>query len=123
MQIRVKRIDHVHLCVPLADLDKAREFYFGLLGFTEIQRPESFKGRNGFWCTHNEGKVQLHIGVDAIIDRTMQHPAFEVENLSEVRKFLESKNVRTNDEPKIPGVERFMFRDPWNNRIEFCERT
>jgi hypothetical protein len=31
--------------------------------------------------------------------------------------------VRTKDEPRLPGVTRFSFFDPFGNRIELMERT
>ncbi len=52
-----------------------------------------------------------------------RHPAFEVENLGEVRAYFEQSGVRIKDEPTVPGFERFSFYDPFGNRIELLEKT
>lgn len=120
MRIVVRRIEHVQLVVPTGKVDEARKFYLALLGFDEVPMPPSFEGRLiGFWCASNG--VMIHIGEDAETKRTKAHPAFEIENVAGVRQYLEGLGIRTLDEPYIPGRERFTFRDPFDNRIEFLE--
>ncbi|MDT7603096.1 MAG: hypothetical protein QOF61_1093, partial [Acidobacteriota bacterium] len=55
--------------------------------------------------------------------KSKRHPAFEIENVEAVKKFLEENNVRTRDEKDTAGVKRFSFFDPFDNRIEFLEKT
>ncbi|WP_143415266.1 VOC family protein [Geobacillus sp. E263] len=121
MKIHVKRLDHVQICIPVGAEDEARAFYTDLLGFTEIEKPETLKANGGLW--YQVGDIELHIGVE---DRggynSKSHPAFEVENIDEVRRYLEENGVPTKDEKPIPGVKRFSFRDPFHNRIEFLSR-
>jgi catechol 2,3-dioxygenase-like lactoylglutathione lyase family enzyme len=121
MNIRVKRLDHVQICIPFGAEDEARAFYTDLLGFTEIEKPDSLKASGGLW--YQVGDIELHIGVE---DRdgynSKSHPAFEVENIDEVRRYLEENGVPTKDEKPIPGVKRFSFRDPFHNRIEFLSK-
>jgi catechol 2,3-dioxygenase-like lactoylglutathione lyase family enzyme len=121
MKINFKRLDHVQLCVPRGAEDAAREFYGGLLGLTEIEKPEPLRANGGLWF--RVADVQLHIGVEDAAAKSKRHPAFEVENVEAVRKFLEENNVRTRDEKEIEGVPRFSFFDPFDNRIEFLERS
>jgi catechol 2,3-dioxygenase-like lactoylglutathione lyase family enzyme len=121
VKINVKRLDHVQLCVPSGGEARARDFYGGLLGLKEIEKPAPLKANGGMWFEIAD--VQLHIGVEDATTKSKRHPAFEVENVAEVRKFLEANGVRTRDEPDITGVRRFSFFDPFDNRIEFLEKT
>jgi catechol 2,3-dioxygenase-like lactoylglutathione lyase family enzyme len=121
MKISIKRLDHVQLCVPSDGEARARDFYGELLGLKEIEKPAPLKANGGMWFEIAD--VQLHIGVEDAAAKSKRHPAFEVENVAEIRKFLEANGVRTRDEPEIAGVKRFSFFDPFDNRIEFLEKT
>lgn len=121
MNIVVKRLDHVQICIPIGAEDEARAFYTGVLGFTEIEKPETLKASGGLW--YQVGDIELHIGVENREGyRSKSHPAFEVENIEAVRRYLEEKGVVTKDEKVIPTVTRFSFLDPFQNRIEFLEK-
>lgn len=121
MNIVVKRLDHVQICIPIGAEDEARAFYTGVLGFTEIEKPETLKASGGLW--YKVGDMELHIGVENREGyRSKSHPAFEVEDIEAVRRYLEEKGVVTKDEKAIPGVDRFSFLDPFHNRIEFLEK-
>jgi catechol 2,3-dioxygenase-like lactoylglutathione lyase family enzyme len=120
--ITFKRLDHVQVCIPRGAESAAREFYGGLLGLEEIEKPEVLRANGGMW--YNVADVQLHIGVEDAVAPSKRHPAFEIENIAEVRTYLERKGVRTKDEETIPGVVgRFSFFDPFGNRIELIEKT
>ena len=121
MKIHVKRLDHVHICIPFGAEKESRAFYTDLLGFTEIEKPEALKANGGLW--YRVGDIELHIGVENRDGyNSKSHPAFEVENIDEVRRYLEENGVPTKDEKPIPGVKRFSFRDPFHNRIEFLSK-
>ena len=122
MKINIQRLNHVQICVPFGQEERARQFYGGLLGLEEIEKPEVLKKNGGLW--YKIADIQLHVGVEDMGDRaSKRHPAFDVENLSEVRAYLEQNGVRVKDEPSLPGVERFSFFDPFGNRIELLENT
>lgn len=122
MKITFKRLDHVQVCIPRGADAQAREFYGGLLGLEEIEKPEALKENGGMW--YGIADVQLHVGVEEAVAPSKRHPAFEVENIESVRAFLEQKGVRTKDEPDIPGVvHRFSLYDPFGNRIELLEKS
>ncbi|EMI11455.1 VOC family protein [Anoxybacillus gonensis] len=121
MEILIKRLDHIQICIPIGAEDEARAFYTGVLGFAEIEKPETLKASGGLW--YKIGDIELHIGVENREGyRSKSHPAFEVENIEAVRRYLEEKGVVTQDEKTIPGVTRFSFHDPFHNRIEFLEK-
>jgi catechol 2,3-dioxygenase-like lactoylglutathione lyase family enzyme len=120
--IRFKRLDHVQVCIPRGAESEARAFYGGLLGLKEIEKPEVLRANGGMW--YNVADVQLHIGVEDTVAPSKRHPAFEIENIKEVRTYLEQNGVRTKDEETIPDVVgRFSFFDPFGNRIELLEKT
>ena len=121
MKINFQKLNHVQLCIPPGAEGRAREFYGGLLGLTEIEKPEPLRARGGLWF--EVADIQLHIGVERDQSKSKRHPAFEVENVEAVRAFLEANGVRTRDEPQLSNVRRFSFFDPFDNRIELLERT
>jgi catechol 2,3-dioxygenase-like lactoylglutathione lyase family enzyme len=122
MKIQFKRLDHVQVCIPRGTEGAARKFYGGLLGLEEIEKPEVLKKNGGMW--YSVADVQLHVGAEDAVAPSKRHPAFEVEDAAGVRTYLERNNVRTKDEPDIPGViHRFSFFDPFGNRIELLEKT
>lgn len=121
MKINIHRLNHVQVCIPRGTEAQAREFYGGLLGLEEIEKPEVLKKNGGLW--YKVADIQLHVGVEDAVAPSKRHPAFEVENVAGVRAYLEQSSVRTKDEPSLPGVERFSFFDPFGNRIELMEKT
>jgi catechol 2,3-dioxygenase-like lactoylglutathione lyase family enzyme len=120
MKINFKRIDHVQVCIPFGEEERARQFYGQLLGLREIPKPASVLKNGGMWFEIAD--IQLHIGVEEVAAPSKRHPAFEVEEVESVRRYLESNGVRTRDEPLIEGLKRFSFYDPYGNRIELIEK-
>ena len=122
MKITFKRFDHVQVCIPRGAEDRARDFYGGLLGLEEIEKPEALKKNGGMW--YAVADVQLHVGVEDVVAPSKRHPAFDVDDAKGARAYLERHDVRTKDEPDIPGVvHRFSLFDPFGNRIELLEKT
>jgi catechol 2,3-dioxygenase-like lactoylglutathione lyase family enzyme len=121
MKIKFNRLDHVQVCIPRGAEDAARDFYGGLLGLEELEKPEVLKKNGGMWFSIAD--VQLHVGAEDAVAPSKRHPAFEVQDVPGVRAYLERNGVRTRDEPDIPGVRRFSLFDPFGNRIELLEKT
>lgn len=115
----VKRFDHVQVSIPTGAEEQARAFYRDVLGLREIEKPESLKSRGGLWFAI--GDIELHLGVEAVVNPTKRHPAFEVEDVKGTRAVFESAGVKIQEEPVIPGRERFSIWDPFGNRIEFLQ--
>lgn len=120
LKIQVQGIHHVQLCIPIGEEEKARQFYSGVLGFSEMDKPNSLKKNGGLW--YEAGGQQLHLGVENTnFAKGKSHPAFQVAQLQHVKQYLENNGVTINEEIEIPGISRFSFRDPFGNRIEFLE--
>ena len=78
-QPQLLRVHHAQITIPKETEDTAREFYCGLLGLEEVPKPESLRGRGGFWL--QIGAFQVHVGTEDDFDRTQTkaHVAYEVE--------------------------------------------
>jgi catechol 2,3-dioxygenase-like lactoylglutathione lyase family enzyme len=120
--MKVIGVNHAQVNVSQAQLAAAREFYLGFLGMKEKPRPEVFKS-DGFWF--DAGGFEMHIGVEENAHRTATraHQAYEVDDVAGWRKKIEAAKLPIKDQPKIPGFDRFHFRDPFGNNIELIQRT
>lgn len=117
----ITAVHHVQITIPTGAEDQARAFYCGVLGLQEVEKPDSLKGRDGFWV--QLGAVQVHIGTEDGVTRaaTKAHVAYQVDDLSVWQKRLEAHDITILDSVPIPGYDRFEFRDPFDNRIEFIQ--
>jgi catechol 2,3-dioxygenase-like lactoylglutathione lyase family enzyme len=118
----ITQIDHVQITIPPDAVARARAFYCGLLGMTELDKPEALKSRGGFWL--QVGDRQVHVGIEPGVDRraTKAHLAYRVIDLESWRARLSEAGVEIVEGVPIPCCDRFEFRDPFGNRIEFVER-
>ncbi|WP_202081194.1 VOC family protein [Caldalkalibacillus salinus] len=114
-------IHHAQITIPKEQEHKARHFYCEVLKLKEISKPESLKGRGGFWV--EVGNKQLHIGTEDNVDRTKTkaHIAYEVEDINLIEKRLIDNGIEIIASVPIPGCERFEFRDPFGNRVEWIQ--
>ncbi|MGG1400997.1 MULTISPECIES: VOC family protein [Bacillus] len=120
MAFSFKKIDHVQLAAPKGCEDHAREFFNGILGLTEVEKPEELKKRGGVWFEF--GTFQLHIGVEEpFIPAKKAHPAFVIENIEDLKAHLKNKNVPFTEDDNLPGANRIHVHDPFGNRLEFME--
>ena len=116
--IQFKRVDHFHICVPLERLEEARQFYTEVIGLKLTERPDVF-GAEGYWF--NIAGMQLHIGVEPVLPRSIRHTALEIEDINSARAYLKKQGVEITEEPVIPGRTRFAFIDPFGNRMELLQ--
>ena len=117
----VRRVHHVQITIPTGSEEAGRAFYCGLLGLTEIAKPESLAGRGGFWI--QLGDTQVHVGTESDVDRTRTkaHVAYEVDDLEVWRTRLHEAGIDPGESVPIPGYDRFEFRDPFGNRVELIQ--
>ena len=121
MKIQIKRLNHVQICIPFGEEERAREFYAHVLGLEEIEKPDALKPRGGLWF--QAADIQLHISPEESQGKSKRHPAFEVEDLERIKEYLKSCGVRVRDEIPVPGMNRMSFFDPFDNRIELMEKV
>jgi catechol 2,3-dioxygenase-like lactoylglutathione lyase family enzyme len=110
-------IDHVQLAMPAGQEAIARKFYGGLLGMTEIPKPEKLAKRGGCWFS--SGNVQFHLGVEADFQPARKaHPALKCRDYAALTARLSAAGVDVKYDTSIVGVRRCHISDPFGNRIE-----
>ncbi|MDB4954508.1 MAG: Glyoxalase/bleomycin resistance protein/dioxygenase [Myxococcales bacterium] len=118
--MRVLAIDHVQLAIPPGGEAAARAFYIGVLGFTEIPKPEAMRARGGMWLAH--GPVAIHLGIEPDMRPSVKmHPALVVSELEEWRVRLVAAGCEWKPADDVPGTNRAHTKDPFGNRIELIE--
>jgi glyoxylase I family protein len=116
-----------HVSITVTDVEKAREFYTGVLGFTEIPRPAfDFPG---IWYSLG-GDLQLHI----ILNDQLVRPAVEREKIiaryphfavwtddcDETAQKINALGLTTRDVISGPtGLRQVFVKDPDGNMVEF----
>jgi catechol 2,3-dioxygenase-like lactoylglutathione lyase family enzyme len=121
--MKILSIDHVQLAMPVGEEIKARAFYFGVLGLTEIGKPAALAKRGGAWF--QSGNVIIHLGVeDDFRPNRKAHPAFVVDNLQEFLEICHACGIETDgSQPALIGYSRAHIFDPFGNRIELMEKV
>jgi catechol 2,3-dioxygenase-like lactoylglutathione lyase family enzyme len=112
-------LDHVQIAAPIGGENDARRFYGGVLGLSELEKPEALQGRGGVWFAC--GAHQLHVGLtEDFSPATKAHPALRVRlpDLDPIAERLTKAGDTVQWDYAIPGTRRFYTADPWGNRIE-----
>ena len=120
--MKILSIDHVQIAMPAGEEEKARAFYVGLLGFTEIPKPPELAKRGGAWFQSEI--VQLHLGVESNFRPARKaHPAFAVDDLDTLLAKVQNAGYDIDtSQPPLEGYKRAHVFDPFGNRIELMER-
>jgi catechol 2,3-dioxygenase-like lactoylglutathione lyase family enzyme len=119
--MKIRAIDHVQLAMPAEGEDDARAFYVGVLGLTEVPKPEELAKRGGAWFEC--GTVKIHLGVEKTFRPAKKaHPALVVEGLAEIIVRCEGYGGRVTPDVSFDGYKRVHIEDPFGNRIELMER-
>ena len=118
--MQILKIDHVQLAMPQGQEDRARDFYFGLLGIPEVQKPAALAERGGVWF--QDGEVKVHLGIEAEFRAARKaHPALLVKGLEVLVHRLREAGVPVVDDELLPGYDRVYVTDPFGNRLELME--
>lgn len=115
-------LHHVQLAIPEGTEDDAREFYGGVLGLQEVDKPAHLQTRGGCWF--RSSTLEVHLGVDPDFrPATKAHPAFLVDSLDHIGGRLKEAGYEVDHDTQISGFNRFYSRDPFGNRLEFLEQA
>jgi catechol 2,3-dioxygenase-like lactoylglutathione lyase family enzyme len=112
-------IDHVQLAMPSGAEDQARSFYSGILGMTEIKKPDALKERGGVWF--GSGITQIHLGVDPDFKPAKKaHPALRCREYRVLIEKLVKAGVEVRADPMLlpDGSQHAYIDDPFGNRLE-----
>ena len=115
-------VHHTQITIPTGKENAARDFYCGVLGLKEMVKPDALAGRGGFWLEIDG--FQVHVGVEDFAGRkpSKAHVAYLVNDLESWRVTLASNDIQILEGIPIPGYDRFEFRNPFGNRVEFLQR-
>lgn len=115
-------IDHVQLAMPAGRESDARAFYAGILGLTEVAKPEDLAKRGGCWF--ESAAVKVHLGVDPDFHAAAKaHPAFLVDDVKRLEMAAAQAGYRTAADAPLEGYERIHVYDPFGNRIELMQKV
>ncbi|MCB8819868.1 VOC family protein [Microvirga rosea] len=115
----IHRLDHVQLAIPAGMEDASRQFYIGLLGMEEIDKPAALAARGGLWLRAGND-VQIHLGVETGFQPARKaHPGFVVHDVDRLAEALIAAGHRVEWDDALPGIRRFYVADPSGNRLEF----
>jgi len=118
--MQIVGLDHVQLAMPAGGEAQARDFYSGLLGMRELEKPAQLAARGGCWF--EAPGAQLHLGVEAnFAPARKAHPALRVNDLEALRATLAAAGVPITPDDTLPHVRRFYAADPFGNRIELMQ--
>jgi predicted enzyme related to lactoylglutathione lyase len=118
--MKIVGLDHFQLPIPPGGEDAARTFYGGVLGLTEVPKPELMRARGGLWF--EAGPFQIHLGVEpGMTPSVKMHPAIKVTDLDAWLARLTAAGCEWTEAYDLPGVRRGHTKDPAGNRIELVE--
>jgi catechol 2,3-dioxygenase-like lactoylglutathione lyase family enzyme len=114
-------LDHVQVAMPPGEEASARAFYVGVLGMSELTKPDRLAKRGGAWFAGGDGgSVQLHLGVEqGFRPAKKAHPAVLVAGLDELAGRLEAAGYAVSWDDDLDDMRRFFTEDPFGNRLEF----
>jgi len=113
-------LDHVQLAIPPDSEAACREFYVGILGMAEVEKPANLAKRGGLWLrTRN---VQIHLGVDADFHPARKaHPAIVASDVTAVATHLSAKGIEVVWDESLSDRKRFYVYDNVGNRLEIVQ--
>jgi catechol 2,3-dioxygenase-like lactoylglutathione lyase family enzyme len=113
-------IHHVQLGCPPGSEPALREFYAGVLGMAEVQKPPALAARGGCWFRGND--IELHLGVEEDFQPARKaHPGLLVNGVDAWAERLRQAGYPVRFDDDFPGMRRFYSQDPNGNRLEFLE--
>jgi catechol 2,3-dioxygenase-like lactoylglutathione lyase family enzyme len=115
-----------HVSFPIADLERARAFYEGVLGLAPIPRPAL--GVGGIW--YGAGGVEVHLivtppGVDVgrrppALTPIGPHVAFAIDDYAKTLAVLRERGIELL--PTNARAGQMWIRDPDGNVLELISR-
>jgi catechol 2,3-dioxygenase-like lactoylglutathione lyase family enzyme len=113
-------LHHSAFTHPVGEEDRAREFYVGVLGLSEVPKPETMDRSKGCWF--RTGGIEIHAIPDADFHpNKLGHPAILVDDLDALANHLAEKGVPVEPDGRFPGHRRFHTYDYFGNQLEFLQ--
>ena len=116
----LEALHHVQLAMPAGEEAAARNFFVGVLGMTEIDKPPILAARGGAWF--RAGSLALHLGVEEDFSPARKaHPGILVHDLDDVVRRLRAAGQDVARDDAFPGFRRVYAAAPFGNRLEFLQ--
>ena len=113
-------LHHVQVSGPEGCEDRMRAFYAGVLGMTEIDKPEPLRARGGAWF--RAGAAEIHVGIEeGFTPARKAHPGLAVADVDALAARVSESGAPVTWDENIPGLRRFHTSDPVGNRLEFLD--
>ena len=118
----------LHTRMRVSDMDQTIRFYQNVLGLEVMDRKVSPRGSHlAFLKAPNSDELielcSFPASGPVTVQEDLVHLAFEVENLDETIRSLESNGIRITDGPTRTSSSRFIFIDaPDGYEVELIER-
>jgi catechol 2,3-dioxygenase-like lactoylglutathione lyase family enzyme len=123
--MRIKRLQHVSICIEAGREEEARRFYGEALGLKEKPRPMGLKDRDLIWFDIGEDEHEIHLlRTDPATlrpPRAADHLCIEVDDISAMRAHLDAQRVPIKETSVIDNRPRFFVEDPFGNSIELVQ--
>lgn len=125
--MRIKRLQHVSICIEAGREDEARRFYGEALGLKEKPRPMGLKDRALIWYDIGEDEHEIHLlrtdPAELSSPRAADHLCIEVDDITAMRTHLGALHVPIRETSVIDNRPRFFVEDPFGNSIELVQVT
>ncbi len=110
----------MQLAMPRDQEERARAFFAGVLGMTEVEKPPVLAARGGAWFRADG--LELHLGVeDDFRPARKGHPGILVDDLDSVAARVSTTGQDVTWDRDFSGFRRFYAHDPFGNRLEFLQ--
>ena len=119
--VKVYALEHVQVAIPPNQEVRARAFYGGILGLTEVLKPPLLRARGGLWF--EQPGLKLHLGVEADFRPARKaHVALLVDDLAALAAACRRAGHSVVSAEPLEGFQHVYVSDPFGNRIELMER-
>jgi catechol 2,3-dioxygenase-like lactoylglutathione lyase family enzyme len=109
---------HLLLAIPRGSEEECRQFYVGILGLHELQKPSALAERGGLWVRGDQ--LEIHLGVEEEFRPARKaHPGILVGDLDAMAQRFAEHDVTVQWDGDFPGYRRFYVFDNVGNRLEF----
>lgn len=118
-------LDHYQLLCPPGGEDAAREFWVGVIGLPEVEKPEPLRARGGVWFRC--GAQGLHVGAEPGFEPARRaHPAIRLRDEAAYEQLVDRLTAAGHavEEADVPIADRRMkTTDCFGNMLEFVVGT